>query len=418
MSEQRQITIVGAGIVGVCCARFLQRAGFAVTLVDKASPGEGTSFGNMGMLCSTEHALPLASMGVLKRVPQMLTDPHAPLSIRWKYLPKLLPWLVRFVANAPQQTRMKNAAAMATLMAETLPAYSRVLEGSDGANLVRRLGSLDVYTNEASFAREAKERELIASLGVTVEELDTDELRQLEPALSRDARHGVYFPDCGHCVNPFRLAQTIAADVIAAGGKFIQAEVLDVETDDGGARRLLTNAQPIDVNALMVAGGAWSGNLSAALGSVVPLETERGYHTVLQGVESGLQRPVGDAEVGIGLTQMEAGLRIGGSVELAGLDAPPNYGRAKYFYNRGRALLPDLPPTDSLQLTYWMGNRPSLPDHLPALGASPHHRNVWFAFGHQHLGLSLAARTGELMAQLVAGRKTDIDLYPFRVNRF
>jgi len=418
MSEQQHITIIGAGIVGVCCARFLQRHGFAVTLVDKAAPGEGTSFGNLGMLCSTEHSVPLASVDVLKRVPQMLTDPHAPLSIRWRYLPTLLPWLIRFVRNSPEQTRMKNAATMATLMAETLPAYSRVLEGSEGANLMRRLGSVDVYKHEPAFTADAHERELIRSLGATVEELGADELRQLEPALSREFKHGVYFPDCGHCVNPFRLAQTIAADVIAAGGNFIRADVVDIETNDSGAQRLITDSEPLDVEALIVACGAWSGRLAATLGSPVPLEAERGYHTVLNGVESGLQRPVGHAEVSIGLTQMEAGLRIGGSVELAGLDAPPNYDRAKYFYQRGRELVPGLPPTESIQLTYWMGNRPSLPDHLPALGASPHHRNVWFAFGHQHLGLSLGARTGELIAQLVTGQKTDIDLHPFRIDRF
>ena len=203
MSERTAITILGAGIVGVCCARFVQRAGYAVTLVDKAAPGEGTSFGNMGMLCSTEHALPLASVDVLKQIPQMLTDPRAPLSIRWRYLPKLLPWLVRFIANSNEHTRMKNATALATLMQGTLAAYSRVAEGSEAASLLRRLGSVDVYRNAAAFAKDAEERARIRSLGVTVEELGEDELRQLEPALSRDIKFGVYFPDCGHCVDPF-----------------------------------------------------------------------------------------------------------------------------------------------------------------------------------------------------------------------
>ena len=204
----------------------------------------------------------------------------------------------------------------------------------------------------------------------------------------------------------------------AAGGRFVQTEVVGVEVGEGGASRLLTNADPIEVDAMVLAAGAWSGPIAAALGSRVPLDTERGYHTVLHGVDGGIQRPVGDGEANIGLSQMIDGLRIGGTVELAGLDAPPNYERATLFYERGRRLIPDLPATESVEITQWMGFRPTLPDYLPALGRSPHHRNVWFAFAHQHLGLSLAARTGELIATLVRGDEPGIDMTPFRIERF
>ena len=183
-------------------------------------------------------------------------------------------------------------------------------------------------------------------------------------------------------------------------------------------RRLLTDADPIEVEAMVLAAGAWSGPIAAALGSPVPLDTERGYHTVLHGVDGGIQRPVGERESNIGLTQMVDGLRMGGTVELAGLDAPPNYERARIFYEKGRQVIPGLPPTESVEITRWMGFRPTLPDYLPALGPSPHHRNVWFAFAHQHLGLSLGARTGELIATLVRGDEPDIDLTPFRPDRF
>lgn len=416
--QAKHITVVGAGIVGVCCARFLQRSGFQVTVVDRGEPGMGTSFGNMGMLCSVDHALPLPSMDVLKAVPRMLADPSSPLAIRWRYLPRLMPWLVRFVANAPESVRMKNAQAMASLMKDTLAAYARVVEGSEASRLIRHLGYVDVYRSEASRAKGARERERIRSLGVQIDELDADELHQLEPAISRRYRYGVYFPDSGHCLDPYRLTETLAGDVSAAGGNFVRAEVLDVEVGEGGATRLLTDGEPIAVDAMVLAAGAWSGAIAKSLGSPVPLETERGYHTVLHGVDSGIQRPVGEGEIDIGLTQMVDGLRIGGTVELAGLDAPPNYERASLFYQRGREVLPDLPPTESLELTQWMGFRPTLPDYLPALGPSPHHRNVWFAFAHQHLGLSLAARTGELIATLIRGDRCDIDLTPFRIGRF
>ncbi len=387
-------------------------------MVDRGEPGKGTSFGNMGMICGIESSLPLPSMSVLMRVPRMLMDPSSPLAIRWRYLPRLMPWLMRFVSNAPESTRMRNALSMASLMKDNLSAYATVVDGSDAARYMRRLGWLEVYKRQARFKADARERMRIRSLGATVEELDADEIKQLERNLSRDYRYGVYFPDCGHCLDPFRLTQALADDVRAAGGRFIQAEVRDVEVGEGGARRLLTNAEPIEVEAMVLSAGAWSGPIAAALGSPVPLETERGYHTVLHGVDGGIQRPVGDGEAHIALTQMVDGLRIGGTVELAGLDAPPNYERASLFYQRGRQVIPDLPPTESVEITQWMGFRPTLPDYLPALGPSPHHHNVWFAFAHQHLGLSLAARSGELIATLVRGDEPDIDLSPFRIERF
>ena len=348
----------------------------------------------------------------------MLIDPGSPLAIRWRYLPRLMPWLVRFVGNSRESTRLRNARSMATLMKDNLAAYARVVEGSDAAEYIRRLGNLTVYKRKSTFAADGNERALVASLGAPVEELDSEEIRQLEPNLSRDYCYGVYFPDTGHCLDPYRLTRALAEDVRAAGGQFRQAEVLGVDVEEVGARRLLTDGDPIEVDAMVLAAGAWSGPLAAALGSPVPLDTERGYHTVLQGVDAGIQRPVGDGEGDIGLTQMVDGLRIGGTVELASLDAPPNYARATLFYERGRKVIPGLPPTESVEITQWMGFRPTLPDYLPALGRSPHHDNVWFAFAHQHLGLSLAARTGELITTLVRGEEPDIDLTPFRIDRF
>lgn len=414
----KQVTIIGAGIVGVCCARFLQNAGFAVTLLDSEGPGEGTSFGNLGMLCTTEHSLPLPSVSLLTQVPRMLANPNAPLSIRWRYLPRLLPWMLRVVINTPERTRMKNALAMAALMKDTIKAYETVLEDSAARALVRHRGFLEIYQHDKSFRADARERERIKQLGVSMEILDTNEIRQLEPALGRNCRFGVFFPDGAHCINPFAMTETIAQDVLQAGGHYQPAKVVGAHTNDTGVTELVTTDGPLPVENVVLAAGAWSGELAARLGSPVPLDTERGYHTILHGVDAGLQRPVGHAESSIGVTQMETGLRIGGSVELASLDAPPNYARASHFYEQGRELLPDLPPTDELELSQWMGFRPTLPDYLPVIGRSPRHKNLWFAFGHQHLGLSLGARTGELIAELMSGRGSSIDLDAFRINRF
>ena len=418
MSDPRRVTVVGAGIVGMCCARSLQRAGFAVTVVDRGEPGKGTSFGNLGMLCGLDHALPLPSTALLASVPRMLLDSSSPLVVRWRYLPQLAPWLLRFAANAPARVRMRNARALASLLGDTRDAYRRLSEGSPAAQYIRRLGALTVYASARRFRGGAAERARLRSLGTRVEELGADELRALEPALHPRYRFATWFPDCGHTLDPFRLTRAIADDVRAAGGTLLEAEVRGFDLGGDGVRALRTAAAPIPVERLVIAAGAWSKPLALALGSRVPLESERGYHSVIRGVDGGLRRPVTSGEDGLGLTQMIGGLRIGGTVELASLAAPPDYARAQRFYHKGRAMLPDLPPEKVCEVSRWMGHRPSLPDHLPVIGPSPHHRNAWFAFGHQHLGLSLAARTGELIAALLAGGNPRVDITPFRIDRF
>ena len=348
----------------------------------------------------------------------MLLDPASPLAIRWRYLPRLAPWLLRFAAHAPEATRMRNARALASLLEDTLDAYRRLTAGSPAERYIRHSGSLTVYRSARSFEKGAAERARLRSLGTRVEELDAEEIRQLEPALHPGYRHATWFPECGHVLDPFRLTRAIADEVRAAGGTFLETEVRGFDLGPEGVRALRGEGAPIPVERLVLATGAWSKALASELGSPVPLESERGYHTVIRGVDGGIRRPITNGEQGLGLTQMVDGLRIGGTVELASLGAAPDYERARIFYRKGREMLPDLPPEKDCEVTQWMGFRPSLPDHLPVIGASPRHRNVWFAFGHQHLGLSLGARTGELVAALVAGENPRLDLRPFRIERF
>ena len=418
MNGPRRVGVVGAGIVGVCCARFLQRAGFEVRVIDRGAPGMGASFGNLGMLCSLDHALPLPSGALLAALPRMLLDRGAPLAIRWRYLPRLAPWFLRFAAHAPAATRMRNARALASLLEDTLGAYRRLTGGTPATHYIRHSGSLTVYRSERRFEEGAAERAHLRALGTRVDELGADEIRQLEPALHPRYRHAAWFPDCGHTMDPFRLTRAIADEVRAAGGEFVETEVRGFDRGPEGVRAIFTAGASIPVEGLVIAAGAWSKALARALGSRVPLETERGYHSVIHGVDSGIRRPITSGEEGLGLTQMIDGLRIGGTVELASLAAAPDYERARIFYRKGREMLPDLPPDDDAHISRWMGFRPSLPDHLPVIGPSPHHRNVWFAFGHQHLGLSLGARTGELIAALVSGENPRVDLAPFRIDRF
>ncbi|MBM3650200.1 MAG: FAD-binding oxidoreductase [Alphaproteobacteria bacterium] len=411
------ITVVGAGIVGVCCARFLQRIGFDVTLIDRLEPGAATSFGNLGMICARELSLPMPSMRLVRAVPRMLLDPDGPLVIRWRHLPQLAPWLVHFVCSAGASTRRRNARSLSSLLGRSLEAYRTILEGSGAAPLVRHEGSLIVYETDAAFAAGAADRAWLRDLGASIEEVGPGDIRDLEPALAPVFCHGVLTRDCAHTTNPGRLTRELAQDVLHAGGRVVRAEVRGAAIADGTVR-LTTDHGPLVSERLVVAAGAWSAPIAAGLGFRVPLQAERGYHTRAVGVTTGLRRPITHGETNLGLTQMDDGLRIGGTVELAGLNAPPRPGRARMVYRLGRRLLADPDWDRSADLVDWMGHRPSLPDHLPVIGPSPRHRNVWFAFGHQHIGLSLAAVTGQVVADLVADRDPGIDVGPYRVDRF
>lgn len=418
MNRARRVTILGAGIVGICCARFLQKAGFEVELIDRGEPGTGTSAGNLGMICSLETALPLPSMRVLAGVPKMLLDPKGALVIRWQHLPYMLPWLSRFMLNASPSRRWRHATAMATLMRDTVPAYRTLVEGSAAASLIRHDGAVSVYETESGFAADASDRELLRRLGADFVALDAAAIRALEPALAPIFVRGIHFRDCAQTLSPLGLSQAIVADIKQSGGSIRRANATALAARTDGSLAIVTDKGSIETDALVVACGAWSGRLAATLDIHVPLETERGYHMAVAGIDSGLRRPIIHGENSIGLTQMNEGLRIGGTVELAGLEAPPTPGRARRSYELGRRMLAD-PNLDRVRIPgEWMGYRPTLPDYLPAIGPSPRHRNLWFAFGHQHVGLSLAARTGQIVAAMVAGRAPGVDLHPFRVDRF
>ena len=419
MTSTPDVTIIGAGIVGVCAGLFLQREGYDVTIVDRVEPGMSCSFGNAGMICTTDSALPMPSPGVIRDIPKMLFDPKGSLIIRWRYLPRLMPWLIEFVRASSSKRRMAGARAFYDLLSGTTAAYDTLVESSVVAPLIRRNGLLYVYETEKGFAGDAEERRLLTELGAVVEELGADELRQMEPPLTHDLCHASYFPECYSTLNPYKLTHGLAADFLGYGGRLRQASVTGLRLAAGGRVEVLeTDRGEMPVNRLVVAGGAWSARLAAMMGVNVLLDTERGYHTVFHGVDTGLNRPLIHGEHHFGLNQMDEGIRFAGTVELAGVDAPPNEARADNVYAMGKGIFRNFDPTTATHTTKWMGCRPTMPDYLPVMGAAPGLSNVWFDFGHQHLGLSLAARSGQITADLIAGRDPGLDLKPFRANRF
>ena len=417
MSSTGHVTVVGAGIVGTCCARWLQREGFDVTLMDWDEPGAATSYGNAGIIASVEQSLPLPSPALLRAVPGMLLDRDGPLVIRWRYLPRLVPWLRHLLAACTHERHRAGTRAMHALLQGTTASYERLIAGSPAADLVRRTGIIMVYGSERSFESARAQHRLLRELGVVWEDLEGHEVRQMEPALV-PVSAGMLFPDPYRISDPLAFTQRLVADFLGEGGKVLKEQVVDIGVSGGRVRTLRTEGGEHRVDRLLVSAGAWSHHLMRKMGVRVLLDTERGYHVQIAGFDSGLRRGVVHQDAYMGLNQMSAGLRIAGTVEFAGLDAAPDYRRIRPILERGLGVLRNVGRIDEAAVQRWMGFRPTLPDFLPAIGSVPGIANAWAAFAHQHLGLTLASVTGELIARSIAGRDPGIDLGPFRVDRF
>lgn len=409
-----KIAVIGAGIVGCSCALFLQRDGHEVTLLDPRPPGSGTSKGNAGIIAHSSFT-PLATPAMLRDVPGMLLDPMSPLSLRWRYLPGLLPWLVRFALAARPARVGRTTAVLAGLAEHVHASHDIIIQQAGLGDLVRSGGWLKV-----AFARDRLEkgteddRRAYDRFGHAYRFLDRDECLEHEPALNPKVAAGLLLAGNRAVSDPERYTAGIAATVLARGGRHLAATVRGVDEVDGRVRTLLTDGGPVPVDGVVLAAGAFSRGLAARTGAPVPLVAERGYHLMLDHCRPSLNRPVYSLEGGFVLAPMAGGLRLTGGVELAGNAAPPDFRRIRRLLAPAQDLLPGLDPTVRAE---WQGHRPSLPDSLPVIGAAPRRSNMWYAFGHQHIGLTLGPLTGRLVADLVAGRPPLVDLLPFAPRR-
>lgn len=411
---QQNITVIGAGIVGVATACYLRRDGHQVTIVDERPPGEYCSFGNAGIL-SPGSCVPQAMPGILWKVPRYLVDPMGPLALRWSYLPRALPWLTRFVANSRRAKVEQIADALRPLLKQTFDAYEPLAKHAGVADLIRRTGYVAVYETESAYRGDALAWQLRRDRGVAIEELDADGIRRMVPALAPIYRLGLYLPEQGYVANPERLTKALAAKFEEDGGEILRRRVLDIERSPAGAAALVTDAGRLQVETLVICAGVHSGGLAAKLADRVPIEAERGYHVTYSDPRVELSMPVMAPEGKFFVTPMEMGLRIAGQAEFAGIDAEPNYARAEVLAKHIGRMFPGISGADA---TNWMGRRPSLPDSLPVIGRATKARNVWYAFGHGHVGLCGGAPTGRVIADLIAGRKPSLDVAPYRVERF
>ena len=408
--------VVGAGIVGICCALRLRAEGWETALIDPREPGTATSFGNAGMI-SNGSITPYSWPGLWLQVPAMLFDPLSPLILRWRHLPRALPWLLRFLAAGRPASYRRITADMAPLVARAKAEHDDlVARHGVEAELVRADGYIHAFRDRKRFAGMALQREMLAEHGVKAEVLEADRLRELEPALSREFQVGLLVSGGGFVTEPVALSRAYLGAFEALGGERVKARATGFDATPAGPRAVLTDSGRVECDRVVLAAGAWSRPLARQLGARVPLEAKRGYHASVDPPDGpGLRRVVVVGDRDYTLCPMRDGLRVTAGVEFGGLSLPPDYRRLRAVLAHARTSLPGL---DGAVRREWMGHRPALPDSKPVIGPSPRWPNVVFAFGHGHLGLTLSAVTARLAADLLAGRDPCVPLAPFRADRF
>lgn len=409
-----RVTVIGAGIVGTSTALFLQRDGHEVTLLDPVSPGHMTSFGNAGVI-SVYSLLPVPQPGLLRKLPSMLLDPMSSLNIRWSHLPTLMPWLVRFAMNCRPDKMRSSTDAMAALTTRASQAHDILIQQCGLADLVKTGGWLKVArSKEALMKYTVHEREAYDRHDLPYELLDRAGVADLEPALAQDLVAGILLTANRAVRLPHLYTEGIARTFLERGGKWVQGAAEGFGFDGDKIDRVATTAGEIATDTVVLATGAYGKKLAAIGRTPVPIEAERGYHVVMPHPEVTLRRPTYVVEGGFVMAPMIPGIRLTGGVELASPKAKPDFVRIRRLAHKARQFVPAL---SGEILSEWQGCRPSLPDTVPVIGRSPRTPNLYLAFGHQHVGLTLGPLTGILIADLVAGRTPSIDMAPYAPDR-
>jgi D-amino-acid dehydrogenase len=413
-NTMNHVAVIGAGIVGTAIAYELQRRGKDVILIDKDKPGKGASYGNMASIAVTEF-LPASRPSVWAQMPKWLLDPEGPVRIRPSYLPRLTPWFLRFLAASRPSKLRELEAAGAALCHRVYEDFDELLKHTGLTHMLSAEGCLSLYADEAEFRADREHIEVLERFGFRHEILGGNAIRDLEPALTTKIAKAVLFPDNRSVKDPYQLVLRLSEQFLSLGGRIEQGEVVDF--DKGGSIKAvhLKDGRSIAASQTVLCAGAHTGRLSRLLGEPIPLETERGYHTQIMDPGISMRHSIIWPARAFMVTPTAGGIRVGGTVEMAGLDAEPDYWRAKVLVKRAREALPELRASE---VTEWMGHRPALPDTVPVISPSAKHRGVFYATGHGHLGLTYAATTGRLIADLVTGVQPPIDLKPYRVNRF
>ncbi|MFK5997297.1 MAG: FAD-binding oxidoreductase [Rhodobacterales bacterium] len=411
---KQTVTIIGAGNIGMCCAVYLQRQGLDVTVIDRVAPGQSCSSGSAGVLSSWS-CIPHSVSGIASSVPKWLLDPDGPLAIRWRYMPFLMPWLIKFARSGRTGDFKVKSDALFALHNPTVGLYKELLKTAGAPELIRDSSYLFVYRNLNAINPNATSFQMRRERGAKMDFLSGGEVQEVEPEIASLYCRAVAIHEQGHTVNPGRLVQVLATYFERLGGRVLKDNVQQISHSTDGSVSVVSTLHNLTSDYLVIAAGAWSHQLTAQLGCKILLETERGYHMTFANPGISIKHTILEDRRQFVTTEMEMGIRSAGTAEFAGLNAPPSRRRSAMLAKIGKQLLPNL-NTD--EATNWMGHRPVLPDSLPAIGALPGHPNVIAAFGHGHTGLTAAPITGKLVTSMIGNIPIDVDAKPFRPDRF
>lgn len=406
--------VVGAGIIGTALALELQQRGRRVIIVERDAPGKGASFGNMASIAVTEF-MPASRPSVWKKIPGWMLDPEGPVRVRPSYMPKLLPWFLRFIAASRPSKLRELEAQGAALCARVYDDLLPMLRATGLEDELTEEGCLSLYADEAEFKSDRDHMEILKHFGFPHEVLRRPAIKNLEPELSDKIGMAVLFPQNRSIRDPYRLVLRLAERFTKLGGRIDKDEVIGFTRGEAIREISLKSGRKISADEVVICAGAHSGKLAELLDEPIPLETERGYHTQIMAPGISLKHSIIWPARAFMVTPTAGGIRVGGTVEMAGLDANPDFRRSKITVKRAKEALPNF---QCQNFTEWMGHRPALPDTVPIMSASAKTKGVFYATGHGHLGLTYAATNARLMADLIIGLPPPIDMKPYRIDRF
>jgi D-amino-acid dehydrogenase len=408
------VAVIGAGIVGVSTAIWLQRDGHEVVLIDRGEPGDGTSYGNGGVLASCS-IVPVTVPGLIAKAPRMLFNRDQPLFLKWSYLPRLLPWLRNYLSHCTPEAVNRIADAMLPIVGDSLADHQALSAGTGAEKWLRPSDYVFVYNDRAHYEGDAFGWGIRRARGFAWDELEGAALRAYDPALASSLGFAARLGNHGTITDPGRYVKDLAAHVVAKGGRLVKGEVTGIVRENGRVTGVRAGGETIPCSAAVLATGVWSKTLCAGLGIDVPLESERGYHVELWEPSVMPGNPLMIASGKFVMTPMEGRLRLAGIVEFGGLDTPPSRAPFDLLMKNAKAALPGLTFRDK---TEWMGHRPAPADSIPVIGEVAGAKGMFLGFGHHHVGLTGGPKTGRILAQLVSGRTPNIDLAPYAPSRF
>ena len=412
MEKKLKIGIIGAGIQGISNALFLQKKGVNVTIFDRDEPGSpAASYGNAGHF-SPYASVPINRPDVLTDVPAMLLSSTGPLALKWNYVPKMIPWFLQFIRNCTTKRMMHTAKNMHQILDLALPAYDELFDEIDLGELVEKKGILYIWNNQSLKSRDL-EIKVRDELGVDQQLVTPKEIHDLEPNIKPIYHAGVYYQHGRHARNPKKILLKLFELFLKKGGKFLKMNIKDIKFDEDKPV-IKAETQSFIFDKIVIACGSFSKRLTDNLDEKIPLDTERGYHVHFKDCDHLLSRPAIFQNRGFGITPMEQGLRVVGTVEFGGLNNPLTKSRVKNLINNAKYMMGDLPEHED----EWLGFRPTLPDYLPVIGPSKKHKNVFYCFGHHHLGWTLGPISGKIISGMIAEENTNLDLKPYSSLRF